>query len=71
MYDGRGFHIVRGIDPKEYNEEQNLLLFAGISSHVAPARSHTIGKAPRELVRRRLVDACCQDTYTMPPKTRP
>ncbi|KAI8952647.1 hypothetical protein F4801DRAFT_199439 [Xylaria longipes] len=37
-YNGRGFAILRGIQPEKFTEEENVLVFAGISSYVAPKR---------------------------------
>lgn len=37
-YDGLGFCIVRGIDPDRYTPLQNIVIFAGISAHIAPER---------------------------------
>jgi len=37
-YSGRGFCVVRGIDPTKFTDEENALLFTGISAHVAPIR---------------------------------
>jgi len=37
-YNGRGFAILRGLQPEKLTEEENVLVFAGISSHVAPRR---------------------------------
>ncbi|KAI0597496.1 hypothetical protein F4775DRAFT_255975 [Biscogniauxia sp. FL1348] len=35
---GRGFGILRGLRPERFTDEEGILLFAGISSHVAPER---------------------------------
>ncbi|KAH6662143.1 hypothetical protein B0J14DRAFT_496316 [Halenospora varia] len=35
-YSGRGFCIIRGIDPTKYTDEENALLYTGISAYVAP-----------------------------------
>lgn len=37
-YNGRGFCILRGLQPKDFDEEENVLVFAGLSAHVAPLR---------------------------------
>jgi len=37
-YDGRGFAVLRGLDPTAHSDEENVLIFGGISSHVAPIR---------------------------------
>ncbi|KAF2238022.1 Clavaminate synthase-like protein [Viridothelium virens] len=38
-HDGVGFAIVRGINPEEYNDEDNVIIFNGLSSHVGCLRS--------------------------------
>lgn len=37
-YEGRGFAVLRGLDPSAFSDEENVLIFGGISSHVAPTR---------------------------------
>ncbi|KAK4197779.1 hypothetical protein QBC40DRAFT_231271 [Triangularia verruculosa] len=37
-YNGRGFAIVRGIPPDRFTDEENVLIFGGISSYIAPTR---------------------------------
>ncbi|CAP67932.1 uncharacterized protein PODANS_1_18040 [Podospora anserina S mat+] len=37
-YNGRGFAIVRGISPDRFTDEENVLVFGGISSYIAPTR---------------------------------
>ncbi|KAK3290241.1 uncharacterized protein B0H64DRAFT_412939 [Chaetomium fimeti] len=37
-YEGRGFAVLRGLDPAAHSDEENVLIFGGISSHVAPTR---------------------------------
>ncbi|KAE8443232.1 hypothetical protein EG329_002100 [Mollisiaceae sp. DMI_Dod_QoI] len=39
LYNGRGFSVVRGLDPRKYTPEENVIVFAGVASHVAPERS--------------------------------
>ncbi|CAI9627286.1 hypothetical protein GT037_004314 [Alternaria burnsii] len=39
VYNGTGFTVLRGIEPERYTEEENLLMFLGLSSHVAPERT--------------------------------
>ena len=38
LHHGRGFFVVRGIDPSHFSLEDNALLYLGISSYVAPRR---------------------------------
>ncbi|KAI0834245.1 Clavaminate synthase-like protein [Hypoxylon sp. FL0890] len=35
-YYGRGFTVVQGLDPTKYSPELNVILYAGITTHVAP-----------------------------------
>ncbi|KAL9088572.1 MAG: hypothetical protein Q9165_006092 [Trypethelium subeluteriae] len=39
VHDGVGFAIVRGINPENYNDEDNVIIFNGLSSHVGSLRS--------------------------------
>lgn len=38
LHDGRGFVVVRGLDPAHYDNEENLILYLGISSWVGDVR---------------------------------
>lgn len=38
LYDGRGFCVVRGIDPEVYAVEDLTLVYLGIQSHIADQR---------------------------------
>ena len=44
LHYGRGFSIVRGLDPLNYTEEERVILFAGITSYIAPLREYSISK---------------------------
>lgn len=35
LYEGKGFFVLRGLNPKEFSAEENALAFVGISSHIA------------------------------------
>lgn len=37
-YSGVGFNIIRGLDPAKYSAADNVIIYAGIASHVAPER---------------------------------
>lgn len=43
VYKGRGFVVLRGLDPRKYSEEEIVLLYAGICSHIANRRGNTLG----------------------------
>lgn len=38
MHRGRGFAVVRGLDPADYSPEDNVVIFLGVSSYIAPKR---------------------------------
>jgi hypothetical protein len=38
VHRGRGFTIVRGLNPKEFSPEDNLIIFLGISSYIGSQR---------------------------------
>jgi len=38
VHNGRGFCVVRGLDLEALTDEESVLVYAGISSHVAPVR---------------------------------
>ncbi|PUU83499.1 hypothetical protein B9Z19DRAFT_1141624 [Tuber borchii] len=38
LYNGRGFFVLRGLNPKKYSSEENVLIYAGISCWVAEKR---------------------------------
>ena len=38
IHDGRGFAVLRGLDPKKYTTFDNVLLYVGITSHIAEMR---------------------------------
>ena len=37
-HNGRGFCVVRGLEPAKYTDEENVILYAGISAYIAPER---------------------------------
>ncbi|KAM0418813.1 hypothetical protein ACHAPT_012254 [Fusarium lateritium] len=39
LNNGRGFQILRGIDPASYTEEEHVLIFAGMCAHVVTHRN--------------------------------
>jgi len=45
IYKGVGFQIIRGLDPSKYTSKQNLIVYAGVSSHVCPQRGFVDVKA--------------------------
>ncbi|CAH0027953.1 unnamed protein product [Clonostachys rhizophaga] len=38
VYTGCGFQIIHGLDPSSFSARQNIILYAGLSSHIFPQR---------------------------------
>ncbi|KAH6870482.1 hypothetical protein BKA58DRAFT_402010 [Alternaria rosae] len=38
LYEGKGFFVLRGLEPSRYEGERNILIFAGIASYVGDRR---------------------------------
>lgn len=38
LHKGKGFFSIRGLDPARYSQEDNLILFLGISSYIGERR---------------------------------
>ncbi|KAF7520287.1 hypothetical protein G7054_g12827 [Neopestalotiopsis clavispora] len=38
LHTGRGFKVVQGVPVDDYSREDNIIIYAGLSSHVAPVR---------------------------------
>lgn len=38
VHRGKGFAIIRGLDPKEFSPEDNLIIFLGVSSYIGSTR---------------------------------
>jgi len=38
VFVGKGFFILRGVDPAQFSAEDNAILFLGISSYIAERR---------------------------------
>ncbi|TGZ76626.1 Clavaminate synthase-like protein [Ascodesmis nigricans] len=38
LYTGRGFFVLRGLDPDEFTEEENMMAYVGITSYLANQR---------------------------------
>ncbi|KAL3489020.1 hypothetical protein BJX62DRAFT_239489 [Aspergillus germanicus] len=38
LYSGLGFLLIHGVDPEKYTAKQKIIVYAGISAHVAPQR---------------------------------
>lgn len=38
IHNGRGFKVLRGLPVTKHNREENVIIYSGISSHIAPIR---------------------------------
>lgn len=38
IHEGRGFCLLRGLETEKYSDEDNIILFAGVASHVGSRR---------------------------------
>ena len=38
IHNGRGFFVLRGLDPTRYSSEDNTLIYVAIASHIAGKR---------------------------------
>lgn len=38
LHDGPGFVLLRGLDTEKYSDEDNMIIFLGISSHIGSQR---------------------------------
>ncbi|KAJ6782559.1 hypothetical protein PWT90_01387 [Aphanocladium album] len=38
IHNGHGFKVVRGVPVEKYSREENIIIYAGLASHVAPTR---------------------------------
>ncbi|KAF9894446.1 hypothetical protein FE257_007949 [Aspergillus nanangensis] len=50
LHNGRGFKVVRGVPVDKYTREENVIVYAGISSHVAPIRARQVLDRPSQVV---------------------
>ncbi|KZF23907.1 TfdA family taurine catabolism dioxygenase TauD [Xylona heveae TC161] len=44
VHNGRGFKVIRGLPVDSYTREENVIIYAGLSSHVAPIRGRQDNK---------------------------
>ena len=44
LHDGHGFFVIRGIPVNELTREENLILYVGLSAHIAPQRGRQDSK---------------------------
>lgn len=39
LHNGRGFFVLKGLDPARYSREENVILYLGITSYIAEKRA--------------------------------
>jgi hypothetical protein len=44
LHNGKGFSVIRGLDPKRYTAEENALIFLGISSYFGEQRGRQVSR---------------------------
>lgn len=44
LHEGHGFFVIRGLEPDLYSREENIIIYAGVSSHIAPVRGRQDNK---------------------------
>lgn len=66
VYNGRGFHRIKGFEPSRYTEEDRVIAYAGITSYVADQRARNIGKTtpPMPMLAFLIVSKDIMLTYT-------
>uniref|UniRef100_A0A8H7K6Q5 TauD/TfdA-like domain-containing protein n=1 Tax=Bionectria ochroleuca TaxID=29856 RepID=A0A8H7K6Q5_BIOOC len=42
VHSGRGFSVIRGLDPEKYTEEENVIIYGGVASYVGRDRADMI-----------------------------
>lgn len=53
LHNGHGFKVLRGLPVKQHSREDNVIIYAGVSSHIAPARGrqdHQFEGKPADVV---------------------
>ena len=43
IHDGRGIGIIRGLEPDRFSMEENVIIYAGVSSYIASLRGAQSG----------------------------
>ena len=59
IHNGHGFKVVRGVPVNKYTREENIIIYAGISSHIAPIRGrqdHQFNGKPADVVLAHITD---------------
>ena len=64
IHTGHGFKVVRGVPVHRYSREENVIVYAGLASHVASIRGrqdHTFNGRPADVVLAHVKDLSGQD----------
>lgn len=59
VHNGRGFKVLRGLPVAEHTREENVIIYAGLSAHVAPIRGrqdHQFEGQPADVVLNHIKD---------------
>lgn len=52
VYHGRGFVVLRGLKPSSYTDEDNVIIYLGVTSYIASERAEVLGEHVCWLARR-------------------
>ncbi|KAF1965568.1 TfdA family taurine catabolism dioxygenase TauD [Bimuria novae-zelandiae CBS 107.79] len=64
LYSGHGFFVIRGLQVDKYTREENVIIYAGISAHIAPQRGrqdHKYDGKPADVVLAHIKDLSHSD----------
>ncbi|KAH9909522.1 Clavaminate synthase-like protein [Xylariomycetidae sp. FL2044] len=53
LHNGHGFFVIRGLKVEEHSREENIIIYAGISAHIAPVRGrqdHEFDGKPADVI---------------------
>jgi hypothetical protein len=64
VHQGRGFAIVRGLDPRKYADEDNVTIFLAIASHIGEQRGLQDKKGSMLSTDRDLSPCCSKPGYS-------
>ncbi|KAK5662267.1 hypothetical protein OQA88_8172 [Cercophora sp. LCS_1] len=63
IHHGHGFKVIRGVPVDNHTREENIAIYAGVSSHIAPTRGrqdHSYNGAPADVVLAHIKDLTSQ-----------
>ena len=50
LHNGRGFAVLRGLNPARYSDKENVAIFVGLSGYVGDKRGFKLSKCRRHLL---------------------